>query len=262
MPVVDALTHIHSNRDAFGSRYDASVEFLVENLAESGVDRAVVTAIASDDAYGIDSEYVAECCRKYPDRLIGFASVDPLRDPKAVENFERHINDLGLRGLKLHPRRQKFSAADPKLVPVVEKAAELGVPVAICGSLWKGTPLKDQQAINIDTLCKRVPEAKIIICHSGGFQFMDAFVVAVANDNVYLETSISLKYFHDTPFEDQYMFTLKQIGAHRVIYGSDHPEDPVKVCYPRSQEILRKHGFSEDDCRMIFGENILSLIPA
>ena len=258
--IVDALTHVHPQKEGFGARYDASVDFLVENLLASPVDKAVITAIAADTAYGTDSEYVAECCRRYPGHLLGFASVDPIRDPNAVDMLKRYVEELGLRGLKLHPRHQRLSVEDPRVVPVVEMAVNLGIPVAICGSLWKGTPLKDQVPLNIDTLCKRVPEAKVIICHSGGFHFMDAFVVAVANDNVFLETSITLNYFHGTPFEEQYMFTLKQLGADRIIYGSDHPEDPVKVCYARSKKILESHGFTEEECAKIFGANILSLI--
>lgn len=259
--IVDALTHVHAKPEGFGPDCDATVETLVANIDASPVDKALITAIDAEGLFGTSSEYVAECCRRYPDKLIGFASVNPVTDPKAVESFEHYITDLGLCGLKLHPRHQRLSVDDPKVIPVVEKAAELGVPVAICASLWKHAPLKDQLPINIDTLCKHVPEANIIICHAGGFHFMDAFIVAVANDNVYLETSTSLTYFHGTPFEDQFMFTLKQIGAHRVIYGSDHPEAPLKDSYPHSRRILEDHGFSAEDCTRIFGGNILSLLP-
>ena len=165
-----------------------------------------------------------------------------------------------MRGLKLHPRHQHLSADDERIVPLVEKAAELKVPVAICGSQWKHAPLRDQLPQNVDVLAKRVPEAKIILCHGGGFHFMEAFVVAVANDNVYLETSITMKYFQGTPYEDQYMFTLKQIGAGRVVFGSDHPEDPLKTCYERSAEILTKYDFSEEDRQKILGGTIQSLL--
>ncbi|MEX2016674.1 MAG: amidohydrolase family protein, partial [Candidatus Hydrogenedentales bacterium] len=226
--IIDALTHVNPNPKAFGDRYDASVEFLIKNLEESPVDRAVVTAIAADTYYGTSNEFVIECCRKYPDRLIGVASVDPLRDPDAVATLERCVREGGMRGLKLHPRHQKLSVADPAVFPVVEKAAELGVPVWICGSQWRNAPLKFQMPIHVDDLCKAVPEAKIIIAHAGGFLFLQALMVAVANPNVYLETSTDLKYFYGTPFEDQLMFVLKQVGARRVIYGSDHPEYAVK----------------------------------
>ncbi len=258
--IVDALTHVHANKDRFGNGTDARVEFLISNLDRAGIDKAVVTAIAADTNYGTTSEYVAECCQRYPDRIIGFASVDPLRDPDAVAKLECYVTESGLRGLKLHPRHQQLSVDDPRVVPVVAKAAELGIPVMVCGSQWKHAPLAWQDPANVDVLCKRVPDAKIIIAHGGGFRFWDAFIVAVANENVYLETSILLNYFRGTPYEQQYRFTLEQLGASRLIYGSDHPEDPAGDCYPRSRSILEEYGFTAEDCAKIFGENILGLV--
>jgi hypothetical protein len=258
--IVDALTHIHENPASFGGQYDLSPEFLVENLKQSPVDRAIVTAIEGDNNYCTPTSFVIECCQKYPDKLIGFASVNPIQNPNAVEDLESYVTNHGMRGLKLHPRHQQLSADDPRLIPVVKKAAELGIPVAVCTSLWKNAPLRDQMPYNIDVLAKAVPEANIIMMHGGGFHFLDAFVVAIANDNVYLETSISLNYFHNTPFEDQYLFTLKKIGANRIVYGSDHPEDPLAECYTRSRSILEGAGFDKDECAQIFGGTILGLL--
>lgn len=258
--IIDALTHVHPIRNAFGEKYNASIEFLVENLEASPVDKAVVTAIAADTHYGTPSEYVAECCQKYPDKIIGIASVHPFKDENPVAKFEKYIAVLGLRGLKLHPRHQQLSVDDPAVAPIVAKAAELGVPVYVCGSQWKHAPLQGQLPMNVDTLAKRVPDAKIVLCHSGGFRFMEGFTVAVANDNVFLETSIALPYFRGTPFEDQYMFTLKKIGAHRVIFGSDHPESPTKDAYEQAAEIFQDHGFSDEERALIFGQNIWELV--
>ena len=259
--IIDALTHVNPDPKAYGPAHDLSLEFLIRQLEESPVDKAIVTAIEADSPYATSTKYVAECRDRFPDRIIGFCSVDPLRDPKAVAKLEHYVVDLGMKGLKLHPRHQRLRVDDPKVTKVVEKATELNIPVTICGSQWKHAPLEDQLPIHIDTLCKRVPEAHIIIAHAGGFRFMDAFMVAVANDNVSLETSIALRYFEGTPFEDQLLFTFKQLGAKRLIYGSDHPEDPIGECYDRSRSILERHGFSETDCALIFGENILSLLP-
>lgn len=258
--IIDALTHIHPNPDSFGNNSNLSTEFLIAELDKSPVDKAIVTAIEGDNHYCTSTDYVIEQCAKHPDRLIGFASVNPITNPMAVSDLESYVCNDGMRGLKIHPRHQHLAADDERLIPLVEKAAELDIPVTICGSQWKHAPLRDQLPMTIDVLAKRVPEAKIIIAHGGGFHFMDAFVVAVANDNIYLETSISLKYFEDTPFEEQYIFTLKQLGADRIIFGSDHPEDPLHTCYTRSVALFEKHGFNADEQAKILGGNIQSLI--
>ncbi len=261
--IIDAHTHVHPQKDGYGKKHDASLDFLMENLAESEVDKAAIFPIAGDSptVSRVQNSFIAECCEKYPDQLIGFASVHPLEDANAPEALERDVEQYNLKGLKLHPRVQGFSAEDERIVPVVEKAAELGLPVAIDCMLWKPTPLRDQLPLNIDTLSKRVPEAKIIMCHAGGFFFLEALAVAVANDNVYLDVSVSLEYFSGTPFEDQFVFVLKQVGAKRVIYGSDHPEKPLGKTYPTVKSILKKHGFSDEDLDWIFGKTFMSILP-
>ncbi len=261
--IIDAHTFVHPDADGFGPRYDATLGNLLAQIEASPVDRAIIYPIACDSAYikRTTNEYVAQCVRAHPDVLAGFASVHPIADPDPVGDLERAIVDLGLRGLKLHPRFQGFVASDDRVVPVVRKAAELGVPVAIDCMLWKPTPLDEQLPFHIDRLCKKVPEAKVIVCHAGGWRFLDALAVAVANDKVFVDISLSLNYFHRTPFEDQFVFVLKQIGAHRVVYGSDHPQEPLAACYGKVRDILEGHGFSAEQLEYVFGKTIEGIVP-
>ncbi len=261
--IIDAHAYVNPHRDGFGSRFDASLENLVANLNASPVNKAIIFPIAADTPYikRTTNRYVYECCRQYPELLMGFASVNPVEEPNAAEVLERDVREFNLKGLKVHPRFMGISASDERLVPLVRKAAELGIPVAIDCYLWKPTPLHMQEPFHIDLLCKRVPEANIIMCHTGGFRFLDALAVAKANDNAYFDLSLSLTYFHGTPFEDQFMFVLKSIGARRLIYGSDHPQEELAACYTSASAILSKHGFTEEDQGHIFGGTIAGLLP-
>jgi predicted TIM-barrel fold metal-dependent hydrolase len=261
--IVDAHTHVHPDQDGMGAKYDARIVTLIQAMDDSEVDKAVIYAEAIDVPYvkRVENRYVAECCMQYPDHLIGFASIHPteLNDP--AKALEEDVRRYGLKGLKLHPRFQGVGADDPALVPLVEMAVELDIPVAIDALLWKPTSLKIQMPINIDTLCKRVPHARVIISHAGGFHFMDALAVVIANDNVYLEFSRSLEYFTGTPFEDQFVFALKQAGPKKIIYGSDYPQSGLASCFEQSRDTLRRHGFSEEDLAWVFGKTMISLLP-
>jgi hypothetical protein len=254
---------VNPRKDGFGDRYDATLGNLIRNLDASPVDKAIILPIAADTLYvkRTTNQFVYECCRQYPERLIGFASVHPKEDENASEVLERDVREFNLKGLKLHPRFMGVAASDSCVVQVVRKAAELRIPVAIDCYLWKPTPLHLQVPFHIDTLCKQVPEARIIMCHTGGFRFLDALAVAKANDNVYFDLSLSLSYFHETPFEDQFMFVLKSIGAHRLIHGSDHPQEPLAECYQSARSILSQHGFSPEEQEDIFGGVIGRLMP-
>jgi predicted TIM-barrel fold metal-dependent hydrolase len=73
------------------------------------------------------NDTVAEIVRRYPDRLVGFASVDPHKGDRAIAEAERAVRDLGLSGMKFHPGVQAFSPNDRRFYPLFERIASLGV---------------------------------------------------------------------------------------------------------------------------------------
>ena len=261
--IIDAHVHVHPEADGMGPDCDARLDHLLRELEASNVDKAAIFAEDVDVPYikRIDNAFVSACCAKYPDRLLGFASVHPLKQ-NAPQELTHWVGEGGLVGLKLHPRFQSVSAADARLTPLVSKARELELPIVVDAFLWKPSPLSVQLPVNIDALCKRVPETPVVLAHAGGFHFMDALAVAVANDNAYLEIATTLLYFEGTPFEDQFIFALKQVGAKRVIYGSDHPQHGLADTYGKARTLLAKHGFGEEECAYIFGQALLSVLPA
>ncbi len=110
-------------------------------LAEELADRyrewdifGVVFSVDAQTATGDSpdtNDYVAELVKDHPEQFIGFATVDPWKDRWAVNELERAVNDLGLRGLKLHPIHQAFFPGETRFYPLYEKCAELGVPLLL-----------------------------------------------------------------------------------------------------------------------------------
>src|SRR5437016_3244165 len=92
-------------------------------------------------------------------RLIPFVRLDLAETP--VEEATRCI-DRGARGIKLHPRAQRFLLNDERLAPVFELAAERRVPILIHGG--RGLP---PIADGLARLVDRYPEAQLIIAHGG-----------------------------------------------------------------------------------------------
>lgn len=260
--ILDAHTHAHPEAGGMGPGGDARLPALLQAMDAAGVAGALLCAEAVDVPYirPISNAFVAECCRAHPDRLAGFASVHPAA-ADALPVFEHAVTGLGLCGLKLHPRFQGVPASDPRVVALARRAVDLGVPVAIDAMLWKPTPLRLQHVFHVDDLCKAVPEARVILCHAGGFHFLDALAVAVANDNVFLEVATILPYFCGTPFEDQFVFVLKQAGAARVLWGSDHPQKDMGDALALCDETLRNHGFGDEERALVFGGTLRALLP-
>ena len=255
--IIDCHTHIHPQPDGWGSRYDASVTTLVEALTHGPVTKAVVLPIAPR----VSNEFIAECCQKYPEQLIGFASVEPLKGRSAIEQFERAVCDLGLRGLKLHPRFQGVSQADAAVViPLIQKAAALNVPVLIDAFPYGKSVFTTRAVELINNLAEAVPNANLILAHAGGYQLFEAFVVAKAHRNVYLDISFTIPYFRGTSIVADLGFVIKKMQAERVVYGSDHPEQPVLVTYEETRKVLEGYGLHSSQMDAIFGNTMAALL--
>ena len=145
------------------------------------------------------NDYVASIVNDYPEQFIGFASVDPWKGKAAVQELERSVKALGLKGLKLHPVSQAFFPNEPRFYPLYEKANELGVPVLFHSGFagagarqpgGGGLKLKYSAPIPyMDDVAADFPELTIIMAHPGWPWTEEQIAVAVHKGNVYLDLS-------------------------------------------------------------------------
>lgn len=255
MKVIDAHTHITQNGKWFNTEYDASVERLLREMEEAGIEKVLLLPIVPY----ISNEFIYRVCNEYPDKFVGFASVEPLK-VKAVEELEKAVVRYELRGLKLHPRLQMFRPNDDRLFKLYKKAEELEIPIIFDCILNRPTPLRDQLPILYDDVARVIPDTPIILAHMGGFRFLDILAVANKNKNIYIDTSITLEYFCGSPFQEQIKFVFGKIGYDRVIYGSDFPERSLVATLISTKKILIEFGISNESLNKIFYKNIFKLI--
>ena len=191
------------------------------------VDTGTTTGEAPDT-----NDYVAGIARTYPDQFIGFASVDPWRGEAGVEELERAVGELGLRGLKLHPIHQAFFPNDTRFYPFYEKCVELGVPVlfhtgfAAAGADSPGGggfKLKYSAPIpGIDDVAADFPELTIIMAHPSWPWIEEQIAVALHKPNVYLDLSgWAPKYIPEVLIRE----TNTRLRD-KVLFGSDFPYLP------------------------------------
>jgi uncharacterized protein len=201
--------------DYYRQRDMMAVIFDVDTETTSGV------AISNDD--------IADAMRAHPDVITGFGSVDPHKGPRAVEEAERCIKDLGLRGMKFQQCTQHFYPHDEKFYPLWEKIQELGVPMIFhCGTTAIGNGAPGGRGIKLDyarpipymdQVAADFPNLTIIAAHPG-FPWHDEQLSMVKHKgNVWMDLSgWSPKYFPATVV--QYVNTLIQ---DKVLFGSDFP---------------------------------------
>lgn len=175
------------------------------------------------------NNYVAETVAAYPDVLMGFCTVDPRKGGAAVEELERSITDLGLRGLKLHPIHQGFFPDDPAFTPLFSKAEELGIPVLMhsgYAAAGANTPggggfqLAYSRPIpHVDSLAAHHPGLTIIMAHPAWPWIDEQIAVALHKSNVYIDLS---------GWAPRYIpgALIREAGSRlrkKVLFGSDYP---------------------------------------
>lgn len=242
-PIIDAHTHIEGLP---GSPWQDPPELMIRLMDEAGIDQAIVMTYCDaplhHDCYD-PLAYVADACSRFPERLLGFARLNPGKD-EACDLLEKSIAD-GFRGLKLHPFGYRIPPDHECTLKLLRKAAQLNVPTLFhCGDEEYTLPLQLERA------ALAVPEANIIFGHMGGyFHVRDAIEVAKRCPNVYLETSA-------TPHVNLIREAIEVLGAERVIYASDGPGCDPSIERKKVEMI----GMSEADRQRIFSANILRLM--
>ena len=96
-------------------------EAYVRDMRAAGVSQAVL--VNSFDAYGHDNSYCADAARTDVHRFASVCRVDPLA-PDAPAMLDYWIEQRAMHGLRL-------ASSGTHAYPLIERAAELGVPVAL-----------------------------------------------------------------------------------------------------------------------------------
>jgi len=83
------------------------------------------------DKYPETNDYITQCLKKHPKRLVGFGRVDPRRDTDVIDELRRIKHKLHLSGIKLHPVVECFRPDHPFFDRFFREVEKLGLPVLI-----------------------------------------------------------------------------------------------------------------------------------
>ncbi len=127
-----ALAHLSSQLEDLGAdrlkRMDAmGIDVQVLSYATPGL-QALGAAEAAPLAREVNDQ-LAAAIAAHPDRFAGFATL-PTADPEAAAvELERAVQKLGFVGALINGRTQDRFLDDPQFRPLLETAADLGVPL-------------------------------------------------------------------------------------------------------------------------------------
>lgn len=102
------------------------------DMDNGGIDIAVLscTMQSLEDSRMVNDD-LSKVMKNYPDRFVGIALASPLGGKPALDEMERAIKDLGLRGVLIESQIDGYSLDFPGFWPFYQKAQELDIPIFV-----------------------------------------------------------------------------------------------------------------------------------
>jgi predicted TIM-barrel fold metal-dependent hydrolase len=221
----DELTRDTLNQLLFGGRaaQTHTIPNLLAEMDAMGVQQAAVLAIATGLPFGdhLTETWMQAIVQAHAgERLLPFASVHP-HDSRWREQL-RTFARRGARGVKIHPEMQRLFPDDPGAMEIYGECERLGLPVifhagrsGIEPEFMRQYAVMRRYVAPIETF----PRVQFVLGHAGARDVAAAIPLAQRHANVWLETAgQSVTQLHEL---------LVQVGADKVIFGTDWPFYPV-----------------------------------
>ena len=199
--------------------------------AQSGaVDKSIVLGFKSRYLRAeIPNKYVAEYVSRYPQKLIGFAGIDP-SERSATEELKIAKFDLRLRGITISPANQDFHPADTMAMKVYAKAEEYGMPILVhpSGHYTEQSKLEYARPYLLDEIARTFPNLRLVIAQLGQPWIDETICLLGKHHNVFADVSGMLS----RPWQAyNALVSAYQAGViEKLLFGSDFPYTSAEDC--------------------------------
>jgi predicted TIM-barrel fold metal-dependent hydrolase len=225
-PIFDLHVHLRNGEQSL-REYEAQVHAAGQQVAGIGAmwfggpnqalqGRPELARAANDQLIGLAA--------KNP-KLVPIATVHPYDGAAAIAELER-IAARGVKLLKLHPHTQKFDQDDPRVLTLVRRAGELNVII-----LMDNASILPGDSEKLFNLALNAPKTTFVFAHLGALNFRFWNILKAARtaaglfgNNIYFDISAIVVIVADSPIEDEFVWTLRNVGVDHIVFGSDYPQ--------------------------------------
>lgn len=203
---------------AGGRILEATPAKVVAQMDRLGIAKSAIWRVTKDNQTArLANTYIASVVRRYPDRFVGFAAVYPLEWEGALRELEYGIEHLGLVGLKVHPRNQRFCIDDPGFLRLAKRAAEMDLPLvlhvnpaSLSGEVAEEPWCEFAEERFLLALLEVYDSPKVMSAHMGG-----ALLPEIQASRISFQTASA----SPAVIEE----ACRLVGSRRVLFGSDYP---------------------------------------
>lgn len=202
-----------------------------------------------------NNDVVNRAMKQYPDRFIGFFTLNPVYTKESLEEIKRCV-DMGMAGYKGYIQ---VKVNDPLYYPIIEKLIDLKMIVymhTFCQMGIGGYRMKydtgrfPNTTLPEDTVdaATRYPEATFHFAHiGGGGDWEYECKILMDHPNIYVDTGGS------NNEENMIDFAIKHLGEDRIFFGTDN-------CYHHGVGKILASNATDAQKRKIFYENYMNVL--
>lgn len=253
--------------------HKGTLEMLIDDMDQHGCTHAVLVQVIY---HGWDNSYVADCVKRYPERLKAHGLINPA-DPKVADKLAYWMKERGLHGMRFSPiyYQNGNHGGDgwldaPETHQLWKKAAELGAVF----NFFIAPP----QLPKLAKMAAAHPDVRVIVDHLGRVDLKSAdsdadlrlLLDMARHRNVWVKVSElnavskSGKY----PYADAFPYVKRVyevFGPDRLLFGTGFPGDSraayQRPTLPQEIDIIRKEipFFTAEDREKILGRNAAKL---
>lgn len=229
------------------------------------------------------NDEIAEIVEKYPDRFVGLANLPLQNIDGAVDELDRAVNDLGMKGVMIYSNVAGRPLDSPELWKFYDKAARLRIPIFIHPTLpVMAEALREYQLIPVVGFLFDTTTAMLRIIFNGVLEKYPSltFVLPHMGSTIpYLIGRIdyesgrlpggrgSIPRAPSEYFKSVYVDTVtlhipamqcayETIGIERIVFGSDYPfwDVPIQI------RDIENWGIPKEEKEKIYSKNAIKIL--
>ncbi|MBE6787893.1 MAG: amidohydrolase [Ruminococcaceae bacterium] len=205
---------------------------------QAGVDHFIVQSVATTPKQVKSiNEFIAKEVENSGGLMTGLGTLHP--DSEDIKDDVKHLMELGLRGVKLHPDIQAFKIDDYRCLKIYELCEENSLPVLMHTGDNRYDYSNPNRLLPILDIYKGLT---VIGAHLGGWSIWEEAVEAYCQmPNFYVDCSSSFPYLKPETAKK----IIRKYGADKVLFGTDYP------MWSPKREIEYFMGLSLDESEII-----------
>lgn len=257
--IIDANTHITLNGRWFHTDHDASLERLLLNVKDAGIDKAIAVPLPGT----IRNDEQAALINGQYDQLISACTFNPAdynTPGEAGEAFRKEFSGVKKNLVKFHNRFGKYHPEDERFMEVLRVNDQMETPmlIGVCGLLHdRNISSAVNTPVYFFDLAKKLARTDLIVMHGGGTQILAIAEICRDLHHVYFDLSMTLSKYRNTSVAKDISWLCHHYDR-RMIWASDFPETTIKQAL---QDFSDTVGDLAEERRMnILGNNISRLL--